>query len=877
MGAPVSGAAHRRLWESLMAILALALLLAGCGAPSANGPPSQQTPTVTSAPVTSPTAAPRPSRTPAPTPTRTHPPTSPTVSLSASNTPTPSQSASDTSIPSQSASDAATPPATASPTAAPVTTTTPPTTAPPATATTLPTVVSPTAPPATASATGASATASPTTPPATATPSVTPRSASPTSLAAATATTMATATATVTSAPTATPAPPTIAPTVATGVARLAARGPVSAPLPGTRPVRVGPAPTPAPTPVLIEAGTTAGRLVALTFDCGADRGNAADILDTLRRDNAPASFGVTGRWAYANPDLVRRMAAQGEQLMDHTYDHQSFSGLSTGTPPMSRAQVAEELDTTDALLRELTGSSTKPYYRVPYGDEAPAATAAAVREGFTFDIRWTVDSLGWEKLSAPRITARVLQLTAPGGIILMHVGAQSQDDVALPAVIDALRARGYRFVTVAGLLAADTRHGAPHPPEASSYRAVDPDAAYYPGQATGLPLSGDVVILDPGHGGDDPGTCYPYTGGCYPSLDAGTPAVLPEKAVALDLALYRMLPRLHALGADVYLTRTTAEQNPELEQRLQLANYAAGVWGVRTHALFVSVHLNGADDPSVDYSQALYAESHPDVLASVLDGAVAGVLSPLPSGGDHGVDTFAGHVLRRNALPATIVEPAFLTNEYPVTVPVSVTRIVTAASGLALRQGWRLVDPVVHVLVRPRHNPGRVFVLLHESFSGAPLLRTAITAARTMAISEMLTIPGGGGFYVPAPLTPTVETTPTIPLTMTYAISVSGAVSATTAITVYEGEGPWLLRAHQATMNANSSYDTVWPATFALHYAANDREDSIARGLVRGIAAFFGLHPLPPAATSPAAAQPRAATMAFDPVVPPALPPPPS
>jgi len=773
-----------------------------------------------------------------------------------------------------------TPLATDSLTAAPATTTalTPPTTDSP---TSLPATASPTGAPATASPTGAPATASPTALPATATSSVTPRSIPLTKLATATAraTTPATATAVIatTPTPTATPVPPTIAPAIATGVARLAARGPVAAPLPGTRPGRTGPTPTPAPTPVLIEAGTTAGRLVALTFDCGSDRGNAAGILDALRRDNVSASFGVTGRWAYANPDLVRRMAAQGEQLMDHTYDHQSFSGLSTGAPPMSRAQVAEELDATDALLRELTGSSTKPYYRVPYGDEAPAATAAAVHEGFTFDIRWTVDSLGWGKLSAARITARVLRLAAPGGIILMHVGAQSQDNVALPAVIDALRARGYRFVTVAGLLAADTRHGAPHPPEPSSYRAVDPDAAYYPGQAAGLPLSGDVVVLDPGHGGDDPGTCYPYTGGCYPSLDAGAPAVLPEKAVALDLALYRMLPRLHALGADVYLTRTTLEQNPALEQRLQLANYAASVWGVRTHALFVSVHLNGADDSSVDYSQALYAERHPDGLASVLDSAVAGVLSPVPSGGDHGVDTFAGHVLRRNALPATIVEPAFLTNEYPVTVPVSVTRIVTATSGLALRQGWRLVDPVVHVLVRPRHNPGRVFVLLHESFSGAPWLRVAVTAARTMAISEMLTIPGGGGFHVPAPLTPTLETTPTIPLTMTYAISVSGAVSATTAITVYEGEGPWLLRAHQATTSANRSYDTAWPATFALHYAANDREDSIARGLVRGIAGFFGLHPLPGAATSPAAAQPHAATMAVDPVIPPALPPPPS
>jgi len=643
------------------------------------------------------------------------------------------------------------------------------------------------------------------------------------------------------------------------------------------RPALVSPPP---PAPVVISQGTTAGSLIALTFDCGADRGYAATILGALERLGVRASFGVTGRWAYANPDLVRRMAADGDQVMNHTYDHQSFSGLSTHTPPMSSAQVAEELDDTDALLRHLTGSSTKPYFRVPYGDESRQATKTALAEGFGVDVRWSLDSLGWEGLSAASITARVLAGATPGGIMLMHVGARSQDAVALPAVIDGLRTRGYHFVTIAALLAANKAPAAPHPTAALSYRAVDPAAVYYPGPdpaalpSPAQPLLGDVVVLDPGHGGDDPGTCYPYTGLCFPSLDSSAPAVLTEKEVTLDIAVYRLLPRLHLLGADVYLTRATAEQNPDLAQRRALSSYVGDIWGVRKSGLFVSIHLNGSTDPSADYIQSLYRDGYSDRLASVLAGTLDSRAQPGAQTIDnHGATPFEGAVLGGNPLPATIVEPAFLTNAYSVVTPISTTAIVTATSGQALREGLRLTDPIVAVTIAPKHNPGRVSVHLHERFGGRVDLRRAITAARGTAVKEMLSIPGGGVFTVVAPQTTTITPAVTLPLTvstgapatttvrtetpltttttttvdtetpptMTVAISVSGAVSTTTTITVNEGEGPVLMDAHAATLSANPSYDAAYPSVFPLRYAWTDREESITRGLLAGIVFFFG------------------------------------
>src|SRR4051794_40700543 len=67
-------------------------------------------------------------------------------------------------------------------------------------------------------------------------------------------------------------------------------------------------------------------------------------------------------------------------------------------------------------------------YVRSPYGDESPAALAAVVADGYNVDVRWTVDSLSWDGLAADQIEVRVLGMATPGGIVLMHVGADSQD-----------------------------------------------------------------------------------------------------------------------------------------------------------------------------------------------------------------------------------------------------------------------------------------------------------------------------------------------------------------------------------------------------------------------------------------------------------------
>lgn len=188
---------------------------------------------------------------------------------------------------------------------------------------------------------------------------------------------------------------------------------------------------------------------VALTFDAGADRGYAEDILDVLQEERVLGSFGITGHWAKANPDLVRRMAADGHLVFNHTLDHRSFTGLSDGLGGLSAAARRTELDEADAIIAPLIGHTTKPFYRLPYGDDDARVAGDVGSDGYTRKVGWTVDTLGWRGAQSTDIVARAVKLAAPGAIYVMHVGRASQDATALPQIIHALRDKGFTFQRV--------------------------------------------------------------------------------------------------------------------------------------------------------------------------------------------------------------------------------------------------------------------------------------------------------------------------------------------------------------------------------------------------------------------------------------------
>ena len=186
-----------------------------------------------------------------------------------------------------------------------------------------------------------------------------------------------------------------------------------------------------------------------MTFDAGADRGYAADILDILADERVPATFGMTGNWARANADLVRRIASEGHMVINHTLNHRSFTGVSDNLGGLSPSARRQELEDADAIIAPLIGHSTRPWYRLPYGDGDAHVASDVAPAGYDRQIGWTVDSLGWRGASDQDIIARCLKLAAPRAIFLFHVGRESRDGPALQTVIDGLKERGYSFVRI--------------------------------------------------------------------------------------------------------------------------------------------------------------------------------------------------------------------------------------------------------------------------------------------------------------------------------------------------------------------------------------------------------------------------------------------
>lgn len=241
--------------------------------------------------------------------------------------------------------------------------------------------------------------------------------------------------------------PPATSPVAATSAAPAAAS-------PAPRSTNDQRPPTNDQPATVVTRGNTSRRVVALTFDAGSDAGFSGEILELLRREHVRATFSVTGLWAERNRDLLLAITAAGHQIINHSYDHASFTGTSTGAAALTAEQRALELSRTEVTVYHLSQRSTRPYFRPPYGDIDASVQRDAAAAGYGTIVMWTVDTLGWNHASADAIVERALAKAEPGAIYVMHVGSGSQDAAALPRIIDGLRGQGYAFGAIEDVLA---------------------------------------------------------------------------------------------------------------------------------------------------------------------------------------------------------------------------------------------------------------------------------------------------------------------------------------------------------------------------------------------------------------------------------------
>ncbi|MVU78327.1 polysaccharide deacetylase family protein [Nocardia sp. ET3-3] len=192
---------------------------------------------------------------------------------------------------------------------------------------------------------------------------------------------------------------------------------------------------------VFTRAYDTASKNVTLTFDADWwSPGNPDEVLRILRDNGITAAFSLTGRYVEKYPDQTRTLLAAGHKLINHSYDHPYFSGL-------SQSERWSELDQAEAAFNRL-GFTSGGWFRAPYRDgyqDASVNRDLAAR-GYYVNFDWTFDTTGYEGASLDTILARVRQYTVPGATIVMHLSNDSTDTAALPSIISTLRGMGYGF-----------------------------------------------------------------------------------------------------------------------------------------------------------------------------------------------------------------------------------------------------------------------------------------------------------------------------------------------------------------------------------------------------------------------------------------------
>jgi peptidoglycan/xylan/chitin deacetylase (PgdA/CDA1 family) len=185
---------------------------------------------------------------------------------------------------------------------------------------------------------------------------------------------------------------------------------------------------------------------VVLTFDDGPLPRNSNKILDILASECVKATFFTIGNMARSSPEGVRKLLAQGQTIGTHTQDHPlSMNHMST---ERARQEIDDGIASAKAALGDNAGALA-PFFRIPGLLRADNVEEYAAEQGIQV---WSADFLAddWRHISSQRVyDLAISRLDAKGkGILLLH-DIHPRTVAALPRILEAMKARGYRIVHV--------------------------------------------------------------------------------------------------------------------------------------------------------------------------------------------------------------------------------------------------------------------------------------------------------------------------------------------------------------------------------------------------------------------------------------------
>ena len=190
--------------------------------------------------------------------------------------------------------------------------------------------------------------------------------------------------------------------------------------------------------------GDTGKKQICLTFDAGYENGCTAKILDTLKKHEVKAAFFLVGDYIERNADLVRRMAAEGHTVGNHTMHHPDMSKI------RDEAAFRKELEDLEKLYKEITGEDLPKYYRPPQGNYSEENLKMAQKMGYK-TVFWSLAYVDWNNDSQPTAEyafSKLLPRTHNGAVVLLHSTSQTNAQI-LDKLLTKWKEMGYRFESI--------------------------------------------------------------------------------------------------------------------------------------------------------------------------------------------------------------------------------------------------------------------------------------------------------------------------------------------------------------------------------------------------------------------------------------------
>jgi peptidoglycan/xylan/chitin deacetylase (PgdA/CDA1 family) len=194
-------------------------------------------------------------------------------------------------------------------------------------------------------------------------------------------------------------------------------------------------------------------KVVALTFDDGPSPIWTPKILDELKKADVKATFFMLGEHVGRYPEIARRVAEEGHEIGNHTYDHNVLIYYKTD-------ELEKEIRDTEKLIKNITGQTTR-YFRPPKAWLTDMEKRKIEQMGYKI-VLWNLNSKDWVTFDDKYIIKYILRHIRPGDIILFHdsggvftaEGGDRHETVrTIPELVEKLKERGYQFVTITELL----------------------------------------------------------------------------------------------------------------------------------------------------------------------------------------------------------------------------------------------------------------------------------------------------------------------------------------------------------------------------------------------------------------------------------------